>query len=131
MAKIVYVMDLDNTICEANPGKRKSYSDLLPIAVVVDKMRKLKSEQDCAFIIHTARGMKTYGSKELVDEHVRPVIETWLNKHNVPYDELVTGKPGYNSDTERVYYVDDRALSRTDFCMYDDHENLTDFDVIY
>lgn len=126
MAKITYVMDLDNTICEANPDKRKSYSDLQPLVGVIKKMYELKRSTGCKFIIHTARGMKTYGSKDLVDLNIRHDIISWLDTHNVPYDELVTGKPGYDKDTERVFYVDDRSLSRHQFCMDVDHESLTD-----
>ena len=131
MAKITYVIDLDNTICEANPGKHKSYSDLRPISGVIDKMHELKRTTGCKFIVHTARGMKTYGSHDLVDQFIRGDIISWLNTHNVPYDELVTGKPGYDKDTERVFYVDDRALSRHEFCMDADHEKFTDMDVVF
>lgn len=41
-----------------------------------------------------------------------PTIITWLQKHDVPYDEIIIGKPwcGYDG-----FYVDDKAIRPSEF----------------
>lgn len=131
MNNISYVIDLDNTICESN--RNKSYKDLLPIIPVIDKIRQLKNS-GAYIIIHTARGMKSNkGDKGAIDAFVRPIIERWLQKHDIPYHELIVAKPGYKSFTDKVYYVDDRSLSRKEFIESDSskHESLIDTTITY
>ena len=56
-------------------------------------MRNLK-DQGHYLIIHTGRHMRTCnGDVTKVIEKIGKITEEWLEKWNVPYDELVFGKP--------------------------------------
>ena len=64
-------------------------------------------------IIFTARNMRTFdGDIEKITENTLPIIKDWLLANNVPYDEIIIGKPwcGMNG-----FYVDDRAIRPSEF----------------
>jgi capsule biosynthesis phosphatase len=127
MVKSTFVMDIDGTICVASryPDETSpfDYANAVPIKPVIKQLQKLKAEGHTV-ILHTARGMKTYkGDVAAIEANVRPVLEDWLKEHEVPYDTLVMGKPwGPN-----VYYVDDKALSPSDFAYQpiENYESIT------
>ena len=128
MEKSTFVVDIDDTICvsEKVPGTDKfDYVNSKPVRRVIQKIIQLK-EGGHRIIFFTARGMRTYnGDVELIKKHVQPILEDWLHKHSVPYDELYVGKPwGPN-----VYYVDDKALSPADFVGYSigEYQAFTEF----
>lgn len=101
-----YIFDLDGTIC---PIKKKDekYEDLIPFTEVVNKMRELK-EQGFNILIFTSRNMKTYdGNLGLINANTAKIILEWLDKWNIPYDEIIYGKPWPG---ENGFYVDDRAI---------------------
>jgi capsule biosynthesis phosphatase len=117
MEKSTFVIDVDGTICVAERIEGTDafdYPNARPIDAVISRIRELKSGGH-TIILHSARGMKTHnGDREKIELYVRPIMEAWLEKHEVPYDELVLGKPwGPN-----VFYVDDRALSPYVFAHY-------------
>jgi len=61
-------------------------------------------------ILQTARGMgRSNGDIESVREQVTKEITTFCRTYNVPYDELILGKPW------AAYYIDDRALRPEEF----------------
>ena len=47
-----------------------------------------------------------------------PNIKEWLNKHNVPYDEIIVGKPWCG---ENGFYIDDKALRPDEFLTLDNN----------
>ena len=64
-------------------------------------------------VILTARNMRTYdGNIGKLNIHTLPGIIEWLDAHQVPYDEVVVGKPwcGYDG-----FYVDDKAVRPSEF----------------
>ena len=86
------VFDLDGVICELKKPS-ESYSEVSPKKKVIQKMRNLK-DQGHYLIIHTGRHMRTCnGDVAKVIEKIGKITEEWLDKWNVPYDELVFGKP--------------------------------------
>ena len=86
------VFDLDGVICELKKPS-ESYSEVSPKKKVIQKMRNLK-DQGHYLIIHTGRHMRTCnGDVTKVIEKIGKITEEWLEKWNVPYDELVFGKP--------------------------------------
>ena len=104
-----FVVDVDNTICISESGC--DYSQCEPIQPVIDKINNLFDRGD-TIILFTARGMKTYNSSlHNINIFIRPVLEEWLEKHNVKYDQLIVGKP-WGPD---VYYIDDRAFRPDEF----------------
>ncbi len=107
----VLVMDVDGTIC---PTKRsgESYADLIPDAQVVERLRWYR-DQGFHIALQTSRQMRTYkGNVGLINANTLPELITWLDRHEVPYDEIHVGKPWAG---RRGFYVDDRAIRPSEF----------------
>ena len=86
------VFDLDGVICELKKPS-ESYSDVIPKKKVIQKMKNLKDEGHY-LIIHTGRHMRSCdGDVEKVIEKIGQTTQNWLKKWQVPYDELIFGKP--------------------------------------
>ena len=65
--------------------------------------------------------MRTFDSDlAKITLHTLPIIERWLNLHNVPYDEIIIGKP-WCADG---FYVDDKAIRPSEFINLEEHEIL-------
>lgn len=104
MNKIIF--DIDGTICPIK-NENEKYEDLVPYEDIVKKMKILK-EQGFKIILYTARNMKTYSDNiNLILKNTKPILEKWLEKWNIPYDEIVFGKPYPGKDG---YYVDDKTI---------------------
>ena len=106
------VMDLDNTICISNGD----YAKARPKVDVIKKLRDYK-KQGFHITIHTARNMNSFKKNVgLINVHTLPIILKWLDENDVPYDEVIIGKPwcGVNG-----FYVDDRAIRPDEFVGLD------------
>lgn len=107
------VFDLDDTICFPNHSQKATFEKYMmatPNDKVVKAMRDLK-ERDFYIIIHSARRMLTHnGDLAKIIEDVGDITKVWLKYHDVPYDELIFGKPYANT-----YYVDDKAMNLNHF----------------
>ena len=113
------VMDIDNTFCEKRG--EKDYRDLTPYPEVVAQMKNYKERGD-RIILHTARQMNTHqGNIGLINKFTVPILIEWLDKWNIPYDELHVGKPwcGHTG-----FYVDDRAIRPSEFLTLSEEEIL-------
>lgn|SRR5574344_134493 len=98
------VMDLDNTI---SINKTGNYSEATPIFETIEKMREYK-EKGFYIVISSSRNMRTYeGNIGKINVHTLPTIIEWLDRNNVPYDEVYIGKTWCGTDG---FYVDDRAI---------------------
>lgn len=103
------VMDLDETICSTMNG---DYANSIPKPDVIERMREFQN-QGFDIVISTSRNMRTYaGNVGKINANTLPIIIEWLDKHQVPYDEIYTGKPWCGTDG---FYVDDRALRPDEF----------------
>ena len=97
------VFDLDGVICDLKKPS-ESYSEVSPKKKVIQKIRNLK-EQGHYVIIHTGRHMRTCdGDVTKVIEKIGKITEEWLKKWDVPYDELIFGKPYAD------IYIDDLGI---------------------
>ena len=91
-----------------NCGQRRNISFW-----VVSKLREAKSN-GWTILLHTARGMgRSNGKIELVQEEVINEITSFCSKWDVPYDEIIVGKPW------AAMYVDDKALRPDEFANLD------------
>ena len=103
------IMDLDDTICSTSNG---DYENSKPNQLVIEKLSKYKSE-GFEIVIHTSRNMRTYkGNVGKINIHTLPNIINWLNKNNVPYDEIIIGKPWCGFEG---FYVDDKSIRPSEF----------------
>ncbi|MCB1745036.1 MAG: capsular biosynthesis protein [Gammaproteobacteria bacterium] len=106
-------VDLDGVICELKPAGA-SYADLAPVDGAVRKLRTLKAAGHY-IIIFTARRMRTHnGNISRVVADVGKITLDWLERHDVPYDEILFGKPWAD------VYIDDNALRFHDWSRIDD-----------
>lgn len=103
------IMDLDDTICSTSKG---DYENSKPNQLVIEKLSKYKNE-GFEIVIQTSRNMRTYkGNVGKINIHTLPNIINWLNKNNVPYDEIIIGKPWCGFEG---FYVDDKSIRPSEF----------------
>lgn len=95
--------DLDGVICQLK-GEGQSYADCKPNHDTISLMNDLHSEGH-TIIIHTARGMQSSehnGGAAM--KSVGKITLDWLEKYEVPYDEIYFGKPNAHIT------IDDRCV---------------------
>ena len=110
------VVDLDGTITLANTS---DYKNVLPNLAVIEKLREYQL-QGFSITIATARNMRTFeGNVGKINIHTLPIITEWLDRHNVPYDEILVGKPWCGHEG---FYIDDRAIRPSEFSALTEDE---------
>ena len=110
-SQFTFIFDIDGTIC---PIKKKSerYEDIVPYAEMCMKIREYKAA-GAKIVLFTSRNMNSYGGNiGLINAHTAPTLMTWLKKWDIPYDELIYGKPWPG---HRGVYVDDRTVRPDEF----------------
>lgn len=110
------IVDLDNTISYTIKG---DYVNSKPIEQTINMLRKYHDE-GWEIIINSSRNMRTYESNVgKINIYTLPNIISWLNKYNVPYDEIIVGKPwcGYDG-----FYIDDKAIRPSEFHSMNEKE---------
>lgn len=111
MKEYTFVFDVDGTLCPIKE-KGQNYEDLVPYADVLEKLRDYK-KQGAKIVLYTSRNMNTYkGDIEKIMLNTKPILEAWLKKWEIPYDEVIFGKawPGFKG-----FYVDDRTVRPREF----------------
>lgn len=111
------VIDLDETI--STKKKDEEYANAKPKLDVIQKLHYFRAlgYQICIF---TSRNMNSFGGNiGLINIHTTPTIISWLNKYDVPYDELIVGKPWCGEDG---FYVDDRAVRPNEFASLNENQ---------
>ena len=103
------IVDLDNTISFTVNG---DYVNSKPISSTIETLRKYHND-GWEVVINSSRNMRTYNANVgKINIYTLPNIVEWLNKYNVPYDEIIVGKPwcGYDG-----FYIDDKAIRPSEF----------------
>ena len=106
-----FVFDIDGTLCPIKKADEK-YEDMVPYPEMVDKIREYKAG-GAKIILFTSRNMNTYkGNIGLINANTAKTIIKWLDKWEIPYDEIIYGKPwpGHHG-----FYVDDRTVRPEEF----------------
>lgn len=114
------VVDLDDTITVTEHG---DYKNSKPIQKTIDLLKKYHDD-GFQIVIHSSRQMRTYeGQVGKINVHTLPNIVNWLTAHDVPYDEIIVGKPwcGFNG-----FYIDDKCIRPSEFhsMSYEEIEEL-------
>ena len=110
------IVDLDGTITVES--KTVDYSNVQPNTQLIEKLKSYKA-LGYTIIIHTARGMRSHnGDIQKITVHNLPIIIDWLNKHSVPYDEIIIGKPWCGTEG---FYIDNKAIRPSEFITYDEN----------
>ena len=116
MLKIV--MDIDGTLCPIKKSD-EDYSNLVPYKNVLDKLCEYK-KNDAYIVLFTSRNMRTYnGNLGKINTVTAKTLLAWLDKWNIPYDEILYGKPWPGEDG---FYVDDRTIRPDEFINHSTEE---------
>lgn len=108
------IIDLDDTLTIHQSSSE--YSEKMVNEKVVEKLKEYK-HQGFEICIYTARNMRTFqGDVGKINKHTLPTILTWLEEYEVPYDELIVGKPWCGTEG---FYVDDKAIRPSEFVDLD------------
>jgi len=105
------VMDIDGTIC---PVKKKDeeYIDIIPYPEIINKLKEYKGG-GFYIILFTARNMRTHqGNIGKINANTGQFTMEWLNKHDIPFDEIHFGKPWQGRGG---FYVDDKTIRPDEF----------------
>lgn len=108
---LTFIFDIDGTICPIKKSDEK-YEDLIPNAAIVEKIKEYHNN-GAKIVLYTSRNMNTFnGNIGMINKVTSQILYKWLDKWNIPYDEIVFGKlwPGKNG-----YYVDDRTITPKKF----------------
>lgn len=112
------VVDLDGTICPIKKADER-YEDLKPYDNIIQKLEEYR-KKGFRILIFTARQMRTHeGNIGLINVHTSRMTMNWLDKWNVPYDEIIFGKPWPGKGG---FYIDDRAIRPDEFLKYNEDE---------
>lgn len=109
-----FIIDIDGTLCPIKQ-KYEKYEELVPYKNMVDKLRYYK-EHGARIVLFTSRNMNSYnGNIGLINKNTARILLDWLDKWDIPYDEIIYGKPwpGYKG-----FYIDDRAIRPDEFLTY-------------
>lgn len=107
----VIVMDIDGTLCEIK-SKEQSYLDVIPKFNILEKLNKMKQE-GFYIILYTSRQMRTYdGNIGKIYANTGKILFQWLEKYDIPFDEIYFGKPWCGKNG---FYVDDKAIRPSEF----------------
>ena len=111
---LTFCFDIDGTLCPIKK-KEEEYIDLVPFKEMVDKLCEYK-EGGAKIILFTSRNMNSYGGNiGLINANTAKVLLKWLDKWEIPYDEVIYGKPWPG---HKGFYVDDRTVRPDEFLKY-------------
>ncbi len=107
------VIDIDGTLCEKYPGSEHvPYIYKKPKIDVIEKLREYK-EKGYYIKISTSRNMRTHKNNlGLINKYTLPILTEWLEKYDVPYDEIYMAKPWAGS---KGFHVDDKSVRPDEF----------------
>ena len=106
-----FVFDIDGTICPIK-GVGERYEDLVPYKNIVDKLRYYK-QNGAKIVLFTSRNMNSFqGNIGLINKTTARVLLDWLDKWDIPYDEIIYGKPWPG---HKGFHVDDRTVRPDEF----------------
>ena len=103
------VIDLDGTITIDDSKKYENKTVNEPVKAALIEAKRLGFK----IVVFTARNMKSFsGDIAKIKLLTLPTIKKWLETNNIPYDEIIVGKPWCG---ENGFYVDDKAIRPSEF----------------
>lgn len=107
------VFDIDGVLCKKDPNL--DYADREPQKEVVEKLEEYQ-ESGYYIILYTARNMNTHeGRLGRINADTAKTLLEWLDKYEIPHDEIHYGKPWCG---HKGFYVDDKAIRPTELLKY-------------
>ena len=119
---LTFCFDIDGTLCPIKK-KEEAYIDLVPYPEMIDKIREYKAG-GAKIVLFTSR-TKTKKSNRILymTKPLKEELLAWLEKWDIPYDEIVYGKPWPG---HKGFYVDDRTIRPDEFlrCSVDEMDEI-------
>jgi len=118
MDNMSFIFDIDGTLCPIK-SKEERYEDIIPYSRMIQKLREYK-QAGARIVLFTSRNMNTYGGNiGLINACTAKTLLNWLEKWEIPFDEIIYGKPwpGHYG-----FYVDDRSVRPDEFLQYTPEE---------
>ncbi|MCG4272928.1 HAD family hydrolase [Acetobacter senegalensis] len=111
----VLVVDIDGTLCDIK-AQEENYIDVAPEPQIVARLQKMHAE-GWRIVLSSSRGMRSNdGNLGQINKIVGPVVLEWLERHNIPFDEIYFGKPWPGQEG---FYIDDRSVRPREFIEND------------
>lgn len=108
------IFDIDGTICPIKKDGQE-YKNLVPCEEMILKMKELK-EAGFKIVLFTSRNMRSFDNDlDMILKHTKPILEDWLKRWDIPYDEIIYGKPWPGKGG---LYVDDRTVRPKELLKY-------------
>jgi capsule biosynthesis phosphatase len=105
------VVDIDGTLCDIKLPNQ-SYREVEPRHAMIAKLREYQA-RGYRIVLFTSRNMRTYNNNlGMINKHTAPILLEWLARWDVPYDEILFGKPW---PRDKGFYVDDRTVRPDEF----------------
>ncbi|EPB5648973.1 capsular biosynthesis protein [Citrobacter braakii] len=105
------VFDVDGTLCPIRKPD-EDYSELEPFEEMISLLREYKSK-GFYIILYSARNMNTFqGNVGRIAAVTGKQLMEWLERHDIPYDEMHLGKPWPGRGG---FYVDDKSIRPDEF----------------
>ncbi|MEB2304957.1 MULTISPECIES: capsular biosynthesis protein [Citrobacter] len=115
------VFDVDGTLCPIRKPDEE-YSELEPFEEMISLLREYKSK-GFYIILYSARNMNTFqGNVGRIAAVTGKQLMEWLERHDIPYDEMHLGKPWPGRGG---FYVDDKSIRPDEFLKLSYEEILT------
>lgn len=108
---LIFIFDIDGTICPIKRENQK-YEDLIPYPQIVKRIKEYH-DSGSKIVLFTSRNMNSFkGNIGMINKVTAKVLTEWLERWNIPYDEIIYGKPwpGHFG-----FYVDDRTVRPNEF----------------
>ena len=108
---VTLIFDIDGTLCPIKQ-KEEKYEDIVPYKDMVEKIRYYK-DNGAKIVLFTSRNMNSYnGNIGKINKNTARILLDWLDKWNIPYDEIIYGKPWPG---HKGFYIDDRTIRPNEF----------------
>ncbi len=119
---VTFIFDIDGTLCPIKK-KEERYEDIVPYQDMVEKLKEYKKD-GAKIVLFTSRNMNSYnGNIGKINKNTARILLDWLDKWQIPYDEIIYGKPWPG---HKGFYVDDRTIRPDEFLT----KNLEQLDEI-
>lgn len=116
--KMTFIIDIDGTLCPVKKTE-ENYKDLIPFKDIISKIVDYK-KNGAKIVLYTSRNMNTYeGNIGMINANTAKILIKWLDKWEIPYDEIIYGKPWPGPDG---FYVDDRSVRPDEFLNHTPEE---------
>ncbi len=115
---LTFIVDIDGTLCPIKKADEQ-YENIIPHKNMVHRLHEYH-KMGARIVLFTSRNMNTYdGNIGLINAHTAKILLSWLDKWQIPYDEIIYGKPWPG---QHGFYVDDRSVRPDEFLKYSTDE---------